>query len=241
MTAEIDLLTHELREARGDGGAVGDGGAREDAAGALVLLHGRGADERDLLPLLDALDPDRRLAGVTARAPLALPPGGWHWYMSVRPGFPDPDTFWQSYQLLERWLAAVPGLTGVPFDRTVLGGFSMGAVMSYALGLGRGRPAPAGVLALSGFVPAVDGFSLELGEHARASPRAFRVAIGHGTEDPVIPVDFARAARRQLEAAGAEILYRESPMPHTIDPEFVRVLEQWVGDTLDAASEEARE
>ena len=51
-----------------------------EPAGALVLLHGRGADERDLFPLLDELDPQRRLLGVTPRGPLALPPGGAHWY-----------------------------------------------------------------------------------------------------------------------------------------------------------------
>ena len=53
--------------------------AQGESAGSLVLLHGRGADERDLYPLLDALDPERRLRGLTPRAPLALPPGGRHW------------------------------------------------------------------------------------------------------------------------------------------------------------------
>ena len=51
-----------------------------DAEGLLVLFHGRGADERDLYPLLDLLDPERRLLGVTPRGPLSLPPGGAHWY-----------------------------------------------------------------------------------------------------------------------------------------------------------------
>ena len=44
--------------------------------GALVLLHGRGADELDLFPLLEVFDPERRLVAATPRAPLALPPGG---------------------------------------------------------------------------------------------------------------------------------------------------------------------
>ena len=62
--------------------------------GALVLLHGRGADEHDLFPLLDALDPERRLLGVTPRGPLSLPPGGAHWYRLGGIPTPDPDTFW---------------------------------------------------------------------------------------------------------------------------------------------------
>jgi phospholipase/carboxylesterase len=53
--------------------------ADRDPEGALVLFHGRGTDENDLFPLLDELDPERRLLGVTARGPLSLPPGGWHW------------------------------------------------------------------------------------------------------------------------------------------------------------------
>src|SRR5204863_82205 len=61
--------------------------------GALVLLHGRGSHELDLQPLIDELDPKRRLVGVTPRAPLALPPGGRHWYAFAGVGTPDPSTF----------------------------------------------------------------------------------------------------------------------------------------------------
>ena len=213
----LGLLIHRTRPPRGE------------PDGALVLLHGRGTSELDLLPLLDELDPDRRLFGVTPRAPIQLPPGGFHWYLVPRVGYPDPDTFWSSYRRLDDWLAALPELTGVGLERTVLGGFSMGAVMSYALGIGQGRPAAAGVIALSGFIPTVDGFSAE--------PRpGLRVATSHGTDDPVIPVEFARAARERLEAAGVDLLYHEAPTPHTIDPAFIPVLRAWLRDTIAAAA-----
>jgi phospholipase/carboxylesterase len=94
--------------------------------------------------------------------------------------------------------------------------------MTYALGLGQGRPRPQGLLALSGFVPIVEGFELDL---SRPLPR---VAVGHGTLDPVIPVEFGRRARTLLEGAGAELLYRESPLPHTIDPRFLREVAPWL-------------
>jgi len=193
-------------------------------------MHGRGTSELDLLPLLDELDPLGQLFGVAPRAPLALPPGGWHWYAVPRVGHPDPDTFWRSYALLEEWLAALPELTGLPLERTILGGFSMGAVMSYALGLGRGRPAPPGVLALSGFVPTVEGFEPDL-----ESRRGLRVATVHGTHDPVIPVDFARDARRRLEAAGVDLLYREAPIGHSVDPAGLPELARWLAETAEAA------
>ena len=73
----------------------------------LLLLHGRGVDESDLYPLLDALDPEAGLAGATPRAPLTLPPGGHHWYIVERVGFPHRETFIESFELLTQWLAAL--------------------------------------------------------------------------------------------------------------------------------------
>jgi phospholipase/carboxylesterase len=189
--------------------------------GALVLLHGRGADEHDLFPLLDALDPERRLLGATARGPLSLPPGGAHWYVVRQIGYPDHDTFHATYAQASGWLDDLLARHDIPPERAVIGGFSQGGVMSYALGLGEGRPRPAGIVALSSFVPTVDGF--ELGD-ASGLP----VAIGHGTYDPVIGVEFGRAARDRLTEEGAEVTYRESPMPHTIDPGFLSDLRGWL-------------
>jgi phospholipase/carboxylesterase len=192
-----------------------------DPEGALVLFHGRGADEHDLFPLLDLLDPERRLLGATARGPLSLPPGGAHWYIVRRVGFPDADTFRSTSEQAGGWLDDLLVRHDVPPEHAVLGGFSQGGVMSYALGLGPGRPRPAGIMALSSFIPTVDGF--ELGD-----PTGLPVAIGHGTYDPVIGVEFGREARDRLAEAGAEVTYRESPMPHAIDPGFLRELPDWV-------------
>jgi phospholipase/carboxylesterase len=208
--------------------------AAADPEGALVLLHGRGADERDLFPLLDMLDPDRRLLGATARGPLSLPPGGAHWYIVRKVGYPDPQTFHSTYPELAAWLDGMLAEHGIPPERAILGGFSQGSVMSYALGLGPNRPRPAGIMALSGFLPTVDDFELDL-SRARDLP----VAIGHGTHDPVISVEFGRDARDRLTAAGADVTYRESPMPHTIDPQFLRELqESWLPDAISAAAEQ---
>jgi len=198
--------------------------------GALVLLHGRGTDEFDLVPLLEALDPERRLFGLTPRAPLSLPPGGAHWYIVRRVGYPDPETFFDSLGSVSAWLDVLPEELGIPWERIVLGGFSMGAVMSYAIGLGRGRPTPAGIMALSGFMPSVEGFDFEL-ERARGLP----VAIAHGSADPVISVEFGREARRRLEEAGADVVYRESPVPHTIDPAIIPDLRDWLARAVPAA------
>ena len=192
-----------------------------------MLFHGRGADEHDLYPLLDLLDPDRRLHGVTPRGPLRLPPGGAHWYAVQEIGFPDPATFTPTYDLVGEWLDALREGTGIPAEQTVLGGFSQGAVMTYALGLGRDRPRPAALIALSGFVPTVPGLELDL------DPPLPRVAIGHGGLDPVISVEWGRRARALLEEAGADVLHRETPvLGHGIDPAFLPELAALVREAI---------
>jgi phospholipase/carboxylesterase len=187
-----------------------------------VLIHGRGADEHDLFPLLDLLDPERRLVGITPRGPLSQPPGGAHWYALAGLGTPDAATFSPTFDATSAWLDGL----GVPAERIVLGGFSQGAVMSYALGLAAGRPRPAAIVALSGFLPTVEGYPLDL---AQPLPP---VAIGHGVYDQVIGVEWGRQARDRLEAAGAEVLYRESPMQHAIDPSFVADVRDWLAERL---------
>jgi phospholipase/carboxylesterase len=202
--------------------------AEGEPAGALVLFHGRGADEYDLYPLLDFLDPERRLLGVTPRGSLSLPPGGAHWYKLQEVGFPDRESFLATYEEVGSWLDGFLDEHGIAHDRAVLGGFSQGAVMAYSFGLGNGRPRPAALIALSGFIPTVEGFELDLSE---IPP----VAIGHGTYDPVISVEFGRRARQLLEEAGASVLYREYPLPHAIDPGFLIELRDWLASAAAVA------
>lgn len=190
-----------------------------EVAGALVLLHGRGADENDLFPLLDLLDPERRLLGVTPGGPLHLPPGGRHWYALGGIPTPEPATFHDTAPRLEAFLDALP----VPLERVVLGGFSQGAVMSWAMSLGPDRPRPAAVVAMSGFLPRVEGWPLEP-ERLAGVP----VAVAHGSLDPVIPARFGREAAETLAAVGADVLRLESPVPHMVDPAWIEPLRDLV-------------
>src|SRR4051812_8682511 len=180
----LDVLDHLARPAAGE------------PHGALILMHGRGTSEHDLFPLLDVLDPKRRLVGYTPGGPLALPPGGKHWYVVPRVGYPDPDSFFASLEALEQFVDA----TGFPPEQIVLGGFSQGTAMSYALGLRAGRPGRGGIAARGGFTPAVPGWAPDLESRA-----GMPVAIGHGTMDPIIPIEFAHDARDRLTAAGLDV------------------------------------
>jgi phospholipase/carboxylesterase len=195
--------------------------------GLLILHHGRGTDENDLLGLADALDPERRLRVVSVRGPLQVPGWpGYHWYLVPRVGYPDRASFDSSRAALAELHDALWAESGFGPERTVLGGFSMGAVMSHTMAWTDDRPAVAGVLAFSGFVPTVSGWRPSLDE------RPTRAFIAHGTQDPVIEIGFGRAARDLLEAGGIDVTYRESEVVHAIDPGTVPVAGEWLRTTL---------
>jgi phospholipase/carboxylesterase len=213
-------LVHLIREPAGD------------PDGALVLNHGRGVSEHDLFPLLDQLDPERRLLGVTPGGPLTdVPPGGRHWYLVPRVGYPDPDTFHRSYDLLTAFLDGLLAERGIAWDRTVIGGFSMGAVMAYAVALGEGRPSPAAIVALSGFVPTVDGWAPQL-----PGREGLPVLIHHGRRDPIMDVGFGRHAAERLREGGLDVRYMESDAGHWLPPEVVGAAADLVRSALPAAA-----
>jgi phospholipase/carboxylesterase len=197
--------------------------ASGDPEGLLVLHHGRGTSERDLLGLADLLDPEGRLLVVTPR------PGspGYHWYLVPRVGYPDPETFAAAREALAELHDGLWEETGIGPGRTVLGGFSMGAVMSYATALSAERPSVAGILAFSGFVPTVEGWEPALAD--RTDTRAF---VSHGRNDPVIGIEFAERAKALLEDGGLDVTYRESDLGHQIDPAHLREASAWLGEVL---------
>ncbi len=202
--------------------------ARGEPQGLLVLHHGRGTDERDLLPLAEVIDPGGRLHVVSPRAPLTLEGApGYHWYRVSEVGRPDPQTFDAAREALAELHDELWRTTGLTPERTVLGGFSMGAVMSYATALDAGRPRPAGLLALSGFLPRVPGW-----EPDPSGRRGLRALIAHGRLDRIIAVGFGREARDRLLALGLEVDYHESDAGHHIDPRELPAVAQWLADTL---------
>ena len=189
-------------------------GSRAQRHPALILLHGRGADEEDLIDLTRHYDP--RFLVISARAPIAHEYGGYTWYAVGHAGSPEPDTFRSSCEKL--WQFTDDAIAAYPADpaQVYLLGFSMGAVMSYALSLAR----PAlfrGVVALSGYVPEGTHLNFRWGETGH-----MEYFIAHGTDDPVIPVSSARRARELFGGSRAAVTYREYPGGHAIGEECLR-------------------
>jgi phospholipase/carboxylesterase len=210
----LDDLPHVLRP------------AAAEPAGAIVLLHGLGATEQDPAALLEVLDPQRRLVAACPQGTMTVPGSiGFMWYVDREPGYPQRDTFEQTYEILGTWLDALCASTGVPLERTIIGGFSQGATVAWALALGARRPRPGALLAVSGFVPRVS--DLELSDD---NLRDLPVAICHGAQDTRVPVALAQSARDRATEGGAQVLYRETDVPHILDPRVVPDLIGWVGE-----------
>jgi phospholipase/carboxylesterase len=199
-----------------------------DPQGALILLHGRGVDERDLHPMLEELDPERSLYGMTPGAPLTnIPPGGRHWYVIREVGHPDKRTFLESVATLCPFLDGELAAHGIEWERTVIGGFSQGAVLACGVAIGKDRPRAAGLLMMSGFYPEVSGWEMDPG-----SKRGMPAYVTHGAYDPVIPVGFGRQAAEKLEAAGLEVTYRETPIQHGVHPGLLPEIRDWVSSVI---------
>jgi phospholipase/carboxylesterase len=170
-------------------------------ARTLVLLHGFGADERDLLPLARELDP--RLRTISLQAPVELEFGGRAWYR-LQQG-PDGISF-DPEEVAEAERVAREAIEEIAREdpRPILCGFSQGAGMALSAVLGRPDLA-AGVLALSAVPP-----------RQAAQSKGLRVFLAHGTFDPLVPVQAARATRELLQKLGADVTFREYPMGHMI-------------------------
>jgi len=175
--------------------------AAGEAVGALVFFHGYFGIPEDFLAFVDKIDPDRRFHGYLPEAPLHVRDGRWSWF--------DWEAPEEQITLVADWLDSL----GVVPAWTVLGGWSQGGVMAYALALAPGRPPPSGLLAL--------GAQLPIGPPLRLEPPFPAIAIGHGTADDAVAIDHARSARDALRAAGADVLYLETRIGHQIDQEIV--------------------
>ncbi|HEX6311504.1 MAG TPA: thioredoxin [Acidimicrobiia bacterium] len=189
----------------------------------LLLVHGLGADERDLGGLLPYLDPDGRFATVLPRGPVSAPPG-FAWYEWSPGGGFDAAGFTSSLDALDDLLDAACDEHGLPRDEAVVGGFSQGAGMTLALASRRtDRPRPAAVLAMSPALPGLDALDVDW-EAAKTLP----VLVQHGTEDPLVPVQRSRDLARELEAHGVPVVYTEYPMAHQVALESVQQARGWL-------------
>ena len=189
----------------------------------VVLLHGRGADEHDLIDVADALPPAYAYASV--RAPVALPIGGYTWYESRDAGRPSPGSLRAAIAYVRGWLDG-PQTAAYNRERTYLLGFSAGMMMAGALLLD--DPARfAGAVLLSGAF-AFDGDVAVAPQRLAGKP----VFYGYGEFDDVIPPErAARTATYLRERSGAALVERGYPHAHAISDRELRDIRDWLEGT----------
>ena len=194
---------------------------------ALILLHGRGTNEDDLLGIVDYLDP--RLFIVSVRAPFKFDSGfgGYTWYDVKDIGTPHLQQFDESYNRLVRFVDDVKRGYAVDPRQVFLLGFSMGSIMSLALSLTHPEMVR-GVIAHSGYIPENTNLRFEWDRLQQLS-----LFVAHGIDDPVIPISFARRTRDLLLKTAADVTYKEYPIPHSISEESLADLSLWLQKKLD--------
>jgi len=196
----------------------------------IVLLHGRGSDERDLFPLGRMLHPDATT--VSVRAPFDAAPWGYGpgfaWYKFLGGTTPESTSFAQGQDALAAFIDALPATLGRENPTLILGGFSQGGTSSLAFMMrnpGRVR----GVLVFSGFLADHPTVAVTP-ERVRGTP----IFWGHGTADPAVPFIAAETGWKVLHDAGATIeTHTYRGMSHTISEEELRDAATWLYDVLD--------
>ncbi len=207
-----------------------------ERAPLLILLHGVGSNESDLLGLAPHLD--RRFHLLSLRAPHRLAPGSFAWFeVEFLPQGPliNPAQAEESRRLLIEFLQAAPTYYALDSERIWLLGFSQGAIMSLALALTQ-PDLPAGVVAISGrTLPELFAEEGPLSGHL-ANPDALRdfpLMLVHGISDQVLSISYARDTRQRFSRYPVDLTYREYDMGHSISQESLADVSSWLSGRLD--------
>ena len=196
----------------------------------VVLIHGRGADMNDLADLAPMLDAAEGCRFVFPNAPKPFEPYpgmamGWTWFDGWPP---DHQSLVESRAEAMRFLDEIIQMYPTPEGKLVVGGFSQGALMALDCGL-RTTQKLAGIVVMSGGLYEQD--LPDLRAHA-----GLPLLIAHGSADDVVPVNYARRARRVLEDAGLDVEYHEYPMSHQVAAEEAEDVRAFLEKVLNEAS-----
>lgn len=209
----------------------------DTVSASVVWLHGLGADGHDFEPIV----PELVLPGTGVRfvfphapiRPVTLNMGmamrAWYDITSLDRSAPQDEAGIRDSRERVEALLAREAERGVPASRTVLAGFSQGGAIAMHAGL-RHAGRLAGIVALSSWLPLAETLGAEASP-ANATTPCF---LGHGTEDPMVPVEFGRRTRDLLDDGERPVEWHDYPMPHAVCPEEVRDLRAWLGRVLDA-------
>lgn len=199
---------------------------------AVIWLHGLGADGHDFEPIVPHLTsasrrPVRFVFPHAPTRPVTINGGmamrAWYDILGMEI---DRD---QDRAGIAASVAAIDGLLdlqldrGIPAENIILAGFSQGGAIALRCGLARSSQ-PGGIVALSTYL--LDGDTLD--QWAAADAREIPIFMGHGTQDPVVPLGLGQASADRLSQAGFKVAWQTWPMPHAVCPEEIGAIDQWL-------------
>ena len=215
-----------------------------DPQGTIIWMHGLGADGWDFVPIVKELPipPKPALRFIFPHAverPVTINNGYVMraWYdiaMNDISRLPDERGIRESQIAVERLIARERD-RGVDSSRIVLAGFSQGGAIALQVGL-RHANRLAGVIALSTYLTLEDSLEAEASSANKATP----IFMGHGTQDPVVPLQLAEVSRAALENRGYQVEWHTWPMPHAVCAEEIEAVAGFITRVLGGEGRPAR-
>jgi phospholipase/carboxylesterase len=198
---------------------------------SVIWLHGLGADGNDFAPIVPELRlPQLAIRFVFPHAPVrpVTINGGMRmraWYdITDGANRREDERGVRASQVLIEALIGREKERGTKAGRLVLAGFSQGGAIALHTGL-RHPERIAGIMALSTYVPVGEKLSAESSTANRDVP----IFMGHGSDDPIIPLVRAEQSRNLLKSLGYPVEWREYGMPHSVCPEELTDISTWLG------------
>lgn len=209
-------------------------GANPD--GSVIWLHGLGADGHDF----ESIVPELRLAGELSlrfvfphapARPVTINNGmsmrAWYDIFSLDRGGPQDEAGIRDSSDLLLQLIADQVNRGIRKDRIVLAGFSQGGAIAIHTALRYEEPL-GGLMALSTYLPLSNFFAAEVVNNEESQTRDLPVFMAHGSFDPVVPMQLGEHSARAIETAGFAVAWREYPMAHTVCPQEIVDIREWL-------------
>jgi phospholipase/carboxylesterase len=190
----------------------------------ILALHGRGSNERDLISLAPHLP--NQLLWISPRAPLVLGTDSYEWYRVKDIGIPEPHQLMSALEIIDRFVDEMLSTYPIEPKMLFLLGFSQGSLLSMCYTLSH-PSLVAGVIAQSGYIPM--SIDLEIKE-AEINDKPF--ILTHGKQDTLIPIEWARASRDQLQKLGVDLTYHEFQIGHQVSMESLEVISAWLEQQL---------
>ena len=204
--------------------------------GAIIWMHGLGADGHDFEPIVPELvrPGERALRFVFPNAPVrpvtlnrGYPMRAWYDIVGLERGVAQDEVGIRASHATVESLIRRENERGIPSHRIALAGFSQGGAMALYSGT-RHSEKLAGIMGLSCYMLLEATFSAERAPANQATP----VFLGHGTQDPVVNITLGETTRRLLEGNGYAVEWHQYLMPHAVCPEEIADIAAWLRRVL---------